>query len=728
MKNKMKSKLITLTLFFIPILIFGQITHPSEITGNSEKQIGYGSVAGEMVDSEMYEEACKAFQTQDSVQFSQMQRDYTSKDREVSNDKAWNYVVEKILFEKEYEALGIEVSQKEFYAYLFGTDGFPVLPEIALGFSDPATGLFNAKLLEERIEELQSSKDENIQKLWEDSKKYYTDRIKQEKYFSLVKQGLYATKIDAAEACSSQNEIKVISYVLRRYAEIDDDEIEISDSELLKYYEEHKNDKKYENEYAKREVRFFDIEINPSKDDSLKFENEIINLKNSFGTAANDSLFVIQNSDVKFYTSSKFATAVPEGHPKAQNLMINYPTYMDTVFKACSIGQIVGPYESKGNVVISKVIGFTPTRLKSRHILLATNQSNDKKVIDQKQKIADSLMKFITKENFEEFVIKYSDDKGSVPTGGMYDNFIEADMVQEFATFCATKPIGYIGTVKTDFGIHIVEVLERDATMYPVLASIHKSLRASQSAADLVEIQANNLRNELDSKISKATDLKAKNELFDTIAERAGYFVRPLSILENAPKIYGFTTEEAEDEILKLAYLGDVKIGDISSPIKDNDRYFIAIVSSIQVKGVPTFLDVENIMKRNLIEEKKAALLTTQMLEDKSLKALAKRTKKEVIKAEISFENPFIAGAGYEPEIVGILFSSMKNGQFTKPLKGKIGVYVVQIEKSIKIDATANNKDEKLADLDIDSQLLAAMKKKAEIIDNRRFLKAGIRR
>ncbi len=723
----MKSKQIALTLFLVPTLIFSQVTHPSETTGNSEKQIGYGSVAGEMVDFEMYEEACKAFQTQDSVQFSQQQRDYTSKDREVSNDKAWNYVVETILFEKEYEALGIEVSQKEFYAYLFGTDGFPVLPEIALGFADPVTGLFNAKLLEERIEELKSSNDENVQKLWEDSKKYYTDRIKQEKYFSIVKQGLYATKLEEAEAYSSQNDIKVISYVLRRYSEINDDEIEISDSELLKYYEEHKNDKKYENESARREVRFFNIEISPSKDDSLKFENEIINLKNSFGTAANDSLFVIQNSDVKFYSSAKIATAVPEGHEKEQHLQ-SYPQYMDTVFKACSIGEIVGPYESKGNVVISKVIGFTPTRIKSRHILLASNGLTDAKVIDQKQKIADSLIKVITKENFEEFVTKYSDDKGSMPTGGLLDNFIEAEMVQEFATFCATKPIGYIGTVKTDFGIHIVEVLERDATMFPVLASIHKSLRASQSATDVVEIEANNLRNELESKISKKTDLKAKNELFDTIAERAGYFVRPLSILENAPKIYGFTTEKAEDEILKLAYLGDVKIGDISTPIKDNDRYVIAMVSSIQVKGVPTFLDIEDIMKRDLIEEKKAALLTTQMLEDKSLKALAKRTKKEVIKAEISFENPIIIGGGYEPEIIGILFSGMKKGQLTKPLKGKMGIYVVQIEKSIKIDSSANNKDEMVAEYDIDSQLLAAMKKKAEIIDNRRFLKAGIRR
>ena len=51
-----------------------------------------------------------------------------------------------------------------------------------------------------------------------------------------------------------------------------------------------------------------------------------------------------------------------------------------------------------------------------------------------------------------------------------------------------------------------------------------------------------------------------------------------------------------------------------------------------------------------------------------------------------------------------------------------------QIEKSIKIDASANKKDEVLADIDSDSQILAAMKKKAEIIDNRRFLKAGIRR
>ena len=80
----------------------------------------------------------------------------------------------------------------------------------------------------------------------------------------------------------------------------------------------------------------------------------------------------------------------------------------------------------------------------------------------------------ITKDNFEEYVKKFSDDKGSVPQGGLIDNFLEAEMVPEFSEFAATKPIGTIGTVKTLFGTHIIEVLERDATTYPVLACVSK--------------------------------------------------------------------------------------------------------------------------------------------------------------------------------------------------------------------------------------------------------------
>lgn len=704
-----------------------------KMTQGSEDQYGYGTVYGEKVDYAKYEESTARFQEQDAMQAQQQQREYTSKDQDASNDKAWNYLVETTIFDREFEALGIDVSEAEFDAYLYGTDGFSVLPELAQGFTDSLTGMFNAKMLEKRINEMEASTDPNVQKQWADNKKYYSDRRKQEKYFELVGQGLYVTKLEAEEEYFAQKEVKSVSFVVRRYSEILDDDIKVSDDELKAYYEEHKNDKKYENKSASREVRYFDVVINPSRSDSAKFNRMMTKLKSEFAASTEDSSFVIQNSDLKFYSSQKIATAVPEGNEKAQKLQ-SYPLSMDTVFKTAKIGQVVGPYDSRGNVVISKVLGFTPSRLKARHILLSTNQSKDEKVIAQKQKTADSLVKLINKDNFAEYVAKFSDDPGSKQSGGEYDNFLEADMVPEFGAFCATKPVGTIGTVKTQFGIHIIEVLERDETKFPVIASVSKTFKASQETIDRKESEVYNLLYKLEAKLSKVTDLKKKLELFDTIAQQAGYFVRPVSMQDEGPRLYGFNTTFAEDKILKLAYVEEAQPGDLTTaPIKDKDRYVIGIVSSIKSKGAPSFEDIEATMKRDMIEDKKAKRFTNQLLKDKNLNAMAKRANSDVMKAEITFGNPQIAGAGYEPEVVGALFSGLKDGQRTLPLKGKMGVYVIRIDKTTKAPTAANynvERDQLFAGIkgSLQGQVLNALKKKAEVVDNRRLLKAGIRR
>jgi hypothetical protein len=138
-------------------------------------------------------------------------------------------------------------------------------------------------------------------------------------------------------------------------------------------------------------------------------------------------------------------------------------------------------------------------------------------------------------------------------------------------------------------------------------------------------------------------------------------------------------------------------------------------------------------MKRDLIEEKKAKRFTNQLLKEKNLNAMAKRINSEVLMADITFANPQINGAGYEPEVVGALFSGLKDGQRTLPLKGKMGVYVIRIDKTTKAPIAANynvERDQLFSGLKggLQGQVLNALKKKAEVIDNRRLLKAGIRR
>lgn len=709
--------------------------------GSSEGEYGIGTVYGEKIDPIKYNETNGKVQDQDRGQAQKEQKEYTEEDIEKSQDKAWNFLVDSTLLRREYDALEVSVSDREFNAYLMATDGFPILEDLsAQFFTDSLTGLVSEKSTVEgrqklklAIDKLKASKEPQAVQQWKGTKQYYTDRRKQEKYLALLDQGAYVTKLEAEAEYLAQKETKNISFVARRYDEIKDISVKISESELKNYYEEHKSDKKYANRSSSREVKLFDVSVAPSRNDSLMFNKNLNTLKALFLQSANDSIFVAKNSDRNIYFSDKRATAVPEGNEKA-NKFQTYPSSLDSIFKSASIGQIVGPYTMQENVIISKVLGFTPTRLKARHLLIATNSSKDEKVIAAKRKTADSLLKVINTNNFTELVTKYTEDPGSKTTGGLYENFLEAEMVKEFGSFCATQAIGKIGIVKTDFGFHIIEVLERDATKFPLLVSVSKIFKASIETIENKESEITNILYKLDRSISKIEDPIEKSALFDTIVARSKYFPRAIVIEDNSPKVTGFSTAAASNKILELAYAEEASVGNITSyPIKDKDKYVIAMISSIKEKGEPKYEHIKAKMKEDLLIEKKSKKLIKQMLKYKTMLALAKASNTIIMNAEISFSNPQITGGGYEPEIIGALFASViKDKKRTLPLKGKTGVYVIQIDKTTKAPTAANYKverDQMYTALkgSVQGQALGALRKKADIVDNRKLNELRIR-
>jgi len=702
--------------------------------GFSEGAYGIGTVFGEKMNANVYQSTSQRVQDQDKSQAEQNRTPYGEKEIEASYDKAWNFLTDSTILAKEYDQLGVSVSEREFNAYLMATDGFNVLQDLSQFFTDSLTNTITEQStiagrtkLQNTINQLKTSKEPQAKQQWENTKQYYTDRRKQEKYFALLNQGVYVTKLEAEQEYVAQREMKSVSFVLKRYSEINDEDVKVSDEELQNYFEEHKNDSKYRVRTASREVKMFDVVVAPSRKDSINFNREMSKLKAEFTSSTNDSIFVLKNSDSKIYFGDKRATAVPQGHEKAERFQ-QYPRDYDTIFKMANVGQVVGPYNMNDNVVISKVIGFTPSSLKARHLLISTNGSKDEKVIAAKRKTADSLLKVINKDNFADLVTKHTDDPGSKTTGGMYENFLEGEMVAEFGSFCATAPKGKIGIVKTDFGFHIIEVLDRGTSKFPLLASVSRVFKSSEETIINKESEVNSILYKLDRAISKETDNAKKIALFDTIVRKANYFARPISLEDNNPRVYGFTTSIAADKILELAYAENVTIGSLTSyPIKDKEKYVIAMVSSIKEKGTPNFVDVKSQMEKALIEEKKAKRLMNQMAKGKSLDAIAKNANSPVMSAEITFSNPQIMGAGYEPELIGTLFSAgLKDGSRTLPIKGKAGVYVVKIIKSTKAPAAANYKveiDQMKSNLknSLQGQVLGGLRKAADVVDNRKL-------
>jgi peptidyl-prolyl cis-trans isomerase D len=259
-------------------------------------------------------------------------------------------------------------------------------------------------------------------------------------------------------------------------------------------------------------------------------------------------------------------------------------------------------------------------------------------------------------------------------------------------------------------------------------------LTPSLETSSETETKVYDLLYKLDSRLKAKNNLSGKVAAFDTLAAKSGYVVRPVVITENKPIVYGFNTTFAEDKIIKMAFEEDVEAGTLcSSPIKDKDRYVIAMVSSVKEKGVPTFENFESIAKAKVIEEKKAKRFIASMSGSGSLDALAKKVNSQVSKAEVTFSQPQLGEGGYEPEIVGAIFSGLKDGQKMVPLKGKNGVYVIRVDKTTKAPATSNYKTEVETLLKSNRQSAgnlakAALVEKAGVVDNRRFLKIGVRR
>lgn len=696
------------------------------------EQIGYGSIDGEPVNPKLYELASRNYQQSDEQEYRSQGRDYTPRDQAMSENKAWNAIVDSILLKKEFNALGISVSEREFEAYLYGHEGFTVISNIAENFKDPATGLYSEKLLRKRVDELKTSTNADEQFAWEQTRTSLTLQRLQEKYFQLLGQGVYVTNLEAKESYVAQQRKKSISFAIKRFSEIPDAEIKITDEELRKFYDANKKDVKYRAKSNSRDIKYFTVNIAPSKEDSTAFLNDLEKLKTELekqSSAKADSLFVVRNSEWPYYVPK--AGFRSENAPKA-NANFTYPAQMDSVFAKAEVGTVVGPYLDKGKYRLAKVLGVDNNIYSVRHILLRA-QKTDTLGSLAKQKVADSLLAHINKDNFDVYVSQYSEDPGSAQDGGKIENFIYDEMVTEFSDFAKNNPVGKIGWVQSDFGVHIIEVLEKKSGRVPSLAIIEKTLKPSSNTLDDINLLANDLVSDAVEAVEKKSSLKDKNDAFDTLAYKKGYTPLSLTIDEKNIQVYGMKTSLAEDRLIALAFNAKNEAGEVSlSPIKDEDRYIIAMLSMKRDKGEPSFDAAEATMRRDLMNEKKADILKSKMT-GKSVEEIASKNDIQVQKADVTFANPSIMGGGYDPEIVGSLFSKgLKDGTTTLPLKGRNAVYVIRVDKTIAEPATKSYETEiqqleGQAKSSMQSDAITSLREKANISDNRRFLKVGVR-
>jgi peptidyl-prolyl cis-trans isomerase D len=478
------------------------------------------------------------------------------------------------------------------------------------------------------------------------------------KYNNLVTRSIFPNAAEARKELVSRELRTTFDFVALRYDSEPDTLFPVSESELKKYFDKHKNDPKHRQSSA-RSFEYVLFPVTATDTDKALARTELEQIAPEFRKALNDSTFAIANSESRSFVVIPYA----EGSTDQAT---------DAAILAADSGEVIGPYRDGDTWKLVKVRELAKVpEARVRHILLSTQQGKTDE--EQKQR-ADSLLRVVKRDRskFESLVEKFSDDPGSMSTGGVYEWFDKFRMVPEFTAASFDEPVGAITIAKTSYGYHIVEVLgQRDREERRIVV-LERSMRPSPPTFREVYRRANDFS-------LRYANLARMREG----AEELGLEMRNVDELRPDQR---FVTGLADARDV-ITWVNRNEVGKVSEPLQAGENYVVAIVTGIREEGPPKLEDVREAFSREVIKEKKAAEFIRRMEGRTDLKALADELGVTVQTATDMALNSFnIPGGFSEFEVIGQI-SALEPGTVSRPLKGETAVYVVSIKSRTEIPA-----------------------------------------
>lgn len=643
------------------------------------------------------------------IQFANQTSNLDQEQEKQIREEVWNMIVNEKLLVDRLKEMGLWVSDRETAELILGQgkQRDPIMQQIAV-FTDPQTRQFAPQAVREFFNTYMNTSDEarNFGLYLEDIIK--TNKA-QSKYLTLITKGLNITRPEALQLYKDRVHVVDFNYLMKAYKSINDDEITVSEKDLKAYYD--KNENNYKQEHT-RDIAYLTFEINPSKEDRAKDKETVKELKKEMQNIDFDDTdalitFARANSDNRF--NNKFYA--PGEYPVPE---------IDSLMQQAEKGDIIGPFEHDGQFKIAAVAGkfMVPDTAQASHILIAPD---GREIADmtEARKLIDSLETVIRNGgSFEALAEEFSFDTQSALEGGDLGKFTESEMIKSLSDSVFLGNTGELKKVETQYGLHLVKITYRSPEkqkVFPVI--VGRDITPGKKTIDQAYAKAANFA-------AKATSIEA----FDKEARALGITKRVAT--ELSPSAQNIAGLENADRILSWAFNDKTKEGDVSEIIQNREQFIVAILSEIREKGIAPFEQVEDIIRREVIKNKKAEIISKELNEqsasETNLESLAGQTDAQFNTAKnIGFSSSAIPGLGAEPRVIGKAVS-MKANEISEPIKGENGVFVVKVlsvtaKENIEPNETVNDQLDAQRRLVFraQQQVIQALKKRADIKDNR---------
>ena len=239
-----------------------------------------------------------------------------------------------------------------------------------------------------------------------------------------------------------------------------------------------------------------------------------------------DSLYkaiTAKKSTVKFEDVAK--TMSDDKGSKENGGDIGFMTTLQTVYPfenmvyATPVGKVSAPFRTQFGYHILKVIEKRPSQgeVKVAQILLSTPKSRGKDGVDEASKKMDTI-KMLLRQGvaFDSLVRRYSDDRYSKEEGGAMKPFGVGRTVPVFekAAFGLKKPGDISDAIQTEYGLHIIKLLEK----YPLKP--YDSLKDQLKRRIDADSRAQTAHESFIAKIKNKNGFKENKANYDALAEK----------------------------------------------------------------------------------------------------------------------------------------------------------------------------------------------------------------
>ncbi len=657
-----------------------------------------------------------AFSTKINEQIAQIQKSNPNatvdeKMKEQIIESVWSQLINDKVIKVQYKKLGIAVSEDELYDLMLVHPHQYVIQQLTdqqtgkvyEGFAKP-DGTLDLVKLNQWVGQMNAEQE----KFWKQLEKSILEVRAAEKYNNLIKKGLYVTTAEAKDQFIAQNKQVNASFVMKRYASVADSTVKVTEDEINAYYNKHQNSYKVTD--ATRKVEYIAYDVMPSKADYEALMKDAQRATDEFKTKTSqeDSSYIAQESEGGVVNISNYGK---------KNMIIGD----STVFTSPK-GTVFGPYTEGTFIKIYKLsdIKSVADSARVRHILIAleSQKTQTKRTPEVAKRIADSLLVLIkTKQvKFDTLVKTMSDDLGSIDKGGDYGWFDEnKGFVDPFKNAGLQGTVGNITVVPTQFGYHIIEVLNVSKTRHNsyTVAQITKLIAPSgETSQEYYKI---------------ASDFAGKNQTADAFNKSVDTEKLNIRIAENIKESdKALPGLEGAKDLVRWVY--KAKKGDISPVFEFKDRFVVAHLVGIKDKGIAPLEDVKDDVTAKAIRDKKAetfiAEFNTKAGSSKSIDDIASKMGLPSEKAEnLSFSAFNVANIGREDALIGTA-TAMKTGATSKAIKGDNGVFMVSVAsvKEAVLPQDFKGKQKEIEQMNagrVDYELFDALKEKANIEDHR---------